>query len=293
VPRRPIPNYTAQLGSGIRGLRIGVIHHFHETDHKVSEGTQRGITAAIAIFRDLGAEISEVQLSPLQDWLACGSLISITERAAAYEEWARTRLGEFSEGAQSAHARRFCHRRRLCSGSAAPPRAACRIAVGDEGPRRGANRYTTGRGGKNRRSAEMGFVRGPQLYDAVQRERLPGDFGVRWFRRGGFAGGDPAGRQAVPGTDIIPRRRRLREGNPVPRSPPGDRRRLSSEPELALCKLGAGVSSCASFLDNTRGGCPDRFGAKVSAQFRVRSGYAIVPSRLDALVARNSDRWEV
>jgi aspartyl-tRNA(Asn)/glutamyl-tRNA(Gln) amidotransferase subunit A len=98
---RPIPDYTAQLGSGIRGLRIGVIHHFHETDHKVSGGTQRGITAAIAIFRDLGAEISEVQLSPLQDWLACGSLISITERAAAYEEWARTRLGEFSERVRS------------------------------------------------------------------------------------------------------------------------------------------------------------------------------------------------
>jgi aspartyl-tRNA(Asn)/glutamyl-tRNA(Gln) amidotransferase subunit A len=98
---RPIPDYTAQLGSSIKGVRIGVIHHFHETDHKVSGGTQRGITAAIAIFRDLGAEISEVQLSPLQDWLACGSLISITERAAAYEEWARTRLGEFSERVRS------------------------------------------------------------------------------------------------------------------------------------------------------------------------------------------------
>jgi aspartyl-tRNA(Asn)/glutamyl-tRNA(Gln) amidotransferase subunit A len=98
---RPIPNYTAELGAGIRGVRIGVIHHFHETDHKVSEGTQRGITAAIATFRDLGAEIREVQLSPLQDWHACGSLISITERAAAYEEWARTRLGDFSERLRS------------------------------------------------------------------------------------------------------------------------------------------------------------------------------------------------
>jgi len=98
---RPVANYTAQLNNGIKGVRIGVIHHFHETHHKVSEGTQRGITAAIATFRDLGAEISEVQLSPLQDWLACGSLISITERAAAYEEWARTRLGEFSERVRS------------------------------------------------------------------------------------------------------------------------------------------------------------------------------------------------
>jgi aspartyl-tRNA(Asn)/glutamyl-tRNA(Gln) amidotransferase subunit A len=98
---RAIPNYTAQLGAGIKGVRIGVIHHFHDTDHKVSDGTQRGITAAIATFRDLGAEIREVQLSPLQDWHACGSLISITERAAAFEEWARTRLGEFSERLRS------------------------------------------------------------------------------------------------------------------------------------------------------------------------------------------------
>jgi aspartyl-tRNA(Asn)/glutamyl-tRNA(Gln) amidotransferase subunit A len=93
----PIPNYTALLGGGVRGLKIGVIHHFHETDHKVSDGTQRGIDAALATFRDLGAELREVQLSPLQDWAACGSLISITERAAAYEEWSRTRLGDFSE----------------------------------------------------------------------------------------------------------------------------------------------------------------------------------------------------
>ncbi len=39
-------------------------------------------------------------MPPLQDWHACGSLISITERAAAYEEWARTRLGDFSERVQ-------------------------------------------------------------------------------------------------------------------------------------------------------------------------------------------------
>jgi aspartyl-tRNA(Asn)/glutamyl-tRNA(Gln) amidotransferase subunit A len=98
---RPVPDYSGALGSGIKGLKIGVIHHFHETDHKVSEGTQRGITAAIATFREHGAEIREVQLSPLQDWVACGSLISITERAAAYEEWARMRLPDFGERMRS------------------------------------------------------------------------------------------------------------------------------------------------------------------------------------------------
>jgi aspartyl-tRNA(Asn)/glutamyl-tRNA(Gln) amidotransferase subunit A len=97
---RLIPDYTAQLGAGIKGMRIGVIHHFHEIDHKVSAGTQRGIDAAIATFRELGAEISEVTLSPLADWHACGTLISLTERASAYDEWARTRLGDFSARVQ-------------------------------------------------------------------------------------------------------------------------------------------------------------------------------------------------
>src|SRR5205823_13660949 len=77
-----------------------VIHHFHEVDYKVSDGVRAGIDAAIATFRGLGAEIREAQVSPLQDWGACGSLISITERAAAYEEWGRTRLGDFSERVQ-------------------------------------------------------------------------------------------------------------------------------------------------------------------------------------------------
>src|SRR5207237_4325604 len=47
-----------------------------------------------------GAEVREVNVSPLQDWGACGSLISICERAAAYEEWARTRLRDFGERVQ-------------------------------------------------------------------------------------------------------------------------------------------------------------------------------------------------
>src|SRR5438067_5633971 len=97
---RPVPDYTALIGSGIKGMKIGVIHHFHEVDYKVSDGVRAGIDAAIATFRGLGAEIREAQVSPLQDWGACGSLISITERAAAYEEWGRTRLGDFSERVQ-------------------------------------------------------------------------------------------------------------------------------------------------------------------------------------------------
>src|SRR5690242_2111492 len=97
---QPVPDYAGLIGNSLKGVRIGIIRHFHETDLKVAPATQQGIDTAVALFRDQGAIISNVTLSPLQDWHACGSLISITERAAAYEEWARTRLGEFSERVQ-------------------------------------------------------------------------------------------------------------------------------------------------------------------------------------------------
>jgi aspartyl-tRNA(Asn)/glutamyl-tRNA(Gln) amidotransferase subunit A len=97
---QPIPNYTEKLGAGIKGMRIGVIRHFHEADHKVTPAVQRGIDAAVATFRGLGAEIREVKLSPMVEWHACGTLISITERASAYDEWARTRLADFGERVQ-------------------------------------------------------------------------------------------------------------------------------------------------------------------------------------------------
>ncbi len=96
----PVPDYTVGFGTGLQDVRIGVIRHFHETDYPVAPAAQAGIDNALAVFRSMGATVTDVTLSPLQDWHACGSLISITERASAYEEWARTRLGDFGERVQ-------------------------------------------------------------------------------------------------------------------------------------------------------------------------------------------------
>jgi len=96
----PIPDYQQALRETVAGLRIGVIHHFHEVDHVVSLPTRQAIDAAISTFRGLGAEITEVTLSPLEQWVACGTAISMTERLAAYEHWARTDIQRFGERAR-------------------------------------------------------------------------------------------------------------------------------------------------------------------------------------------------
>ena len=48
---RPVANFTADLDKGAKGLRIGVIRHFHEADHPVSPATKQGIEDALDIFR--------------------------------------------------------------------------------------------------------------------------------------------------------------------------------------------------------------------------------------------------
>ncbi|MGL4413232.1 amidase [Roseinatronobacter monicus] len=94
---RPVPDYVSGIADGSKGLRIGVVRHFHETDHPVSAATQSSIAEAITIFEAAGATIVDVTLPSLQDWSACGFLISAAERLAAYEDWAMTRLDTFSE----------------------------------------------------------------------------------------------------------------------------------------------------------------------------------------------------
>jgi aspartyl-tRNA(Asn)/glutamyl-tRNA(Gln) amidotransferase subunit A len=96
----PVVDYSALIGASLKGARIGLIRHFHEQDAKASDPAIAAVNDAVTLFRDMGIDVSETTLSPLQDWHACGSLISITERAAAYDEWARTRLGDFSDRVQ-------------------------------------------------------------------------------------------------------------------------------------------------------------------------------------------------
>jgi aspartyl-tRNA(Asn)/glutamyl-tRNA(Gln) amidotransferase subunit A len=74
-----VPDYQAALGAGVAGLRIGVLRSFHETDLPVQPAVLAAVDAAAAWFGDHGAAISEIRLSPLQDYNAAGYLIMLAE----------------------------------------------------------------------------------------------------------------------------------------------------------------------------------------------------------------------
>jgi len=93
----PVPDYQAAIDGGVRGLRIGVVRHWHERDVTVSDATARGIDLAIEVFRSAGAELSDVTLAPLADYQAAGYLILLSEAYAVHEEWMRTEFNRYGE----------------------------------------------------------------------------------------------------------------------------------------------------------------------------------------------------
>jgi aspartyl-tRNA(Asn)/glutamyl-tRNA(Gln) amidotransferase subunit A len=94
---RPVPDFSAELGKGAKGLRIGVVRHFFETDNRASDATRAGIDAAMDFFRKEGADVRDITLSPMVDYFAVGWLIMITEAFALHGPWLRERFMDYSE----------------------------------------------------------------------------------------------------------------------------------------------------------------------------------------------------
>lgn len=95
--RMPVPNFSAEIGQSVKGLRIGVIRHFFESDSPVSPDTHNGIATSLDIFRSQGAILRDVTLSSLRVYNAANRVIMNSEAAAIHERWLKTRPGDYGE----------------------------------------------------------------------------------------------------------------------------------------------------------------------------------------------------
>ncbi len=94
---RPKPDLLTGLNGGVKGLRIGVIRHFHEKDWPVSAGVAAGIAHVAETLKAQGATVTEVTLPSLQDFNAAGWLILAADAFAVHEPWLRTRYRDYGE----------------------------------------------------------------------------------------------------------------------------------------------------------------------------------------------------
>lgn len=85
----------AELGQGVKGLRIGVVARFHERDNRGTPAALRNLAAALDVFRSLGATVEEVDLGPLADWHAVAATIMLAEAYAIHAPWLRARFAEY------------------------------------------------------------------------------------------------------------------------------------------------------------------------------------------------------
>ena len=118
----PVPDYTATLNDGVRGLRLGLIEDWYrDAPHP---DVAPAIDAAAEVLRGLGAVVEPVKLSSLRDYTDCKTTISSVELFAIHEHDLRTRPQDFGRiTAQPGAARSADPRRGLSRGAALAHRA--------------------------------------------------------------------------------------------------------------------------------------------------------------------------
>jgi len=93
----PVPDYGAALGGDLAGMRVGVPRGFFERDPALDPETKTAVEVAIAVLGDLGADIEEVRLSPLDDYHAACVVILLAEAFAIHEATLKSRWRDYGE----------------------------------------------------------------------------------------------------------------------------------------------------------------------------------------------------
>ena len=81
----PVPDYTAALRDGVKGLRIGYCRAFN-ADGEVGAEQAAALDQAAQTLATLGAEVSEVALPPNAQFQACARTISHSESFAIHRK---------------------------------------------------------------------------------------------------------------------------------------------------------------------------------------------------------------
>jgi aspartyl-tRNA(Asn)/glutamyl-tRNA(Gln) amidotransferase subunit A len=103
----PFGHYASALERGVRGLRIGFIRHFHETDLPADPEVAGALENVARTLQSRGAAIRDIHLPTLDEFGAVNRVILQSEAWAIHGPWLRERPGDYGQLA----------RRRLLAGA--------------------------------------------------------------------------------------------------------------------------------------------------------------------------------
>jgi aspartyl-tRNA(Asn)/glutamyl-tRNA(Gln) amidotransferase subunit A len=107
APRRQPGHYASGLERWVRGLRIGFIRHFHETDMPADPEVKAALENVAGTLHTLGAEVRDIRLPSLDEFAAVNRVILQSEAWVVHGPWLRERPGDYGRLA----------RRRLMAGA--------------------------------------------------------------------------------------------------------------------------------------------------------------------------------
>lgn len=93
----PALDFSSGLGRDAKGIRIGVVPHWHTVDCPVSPAVQASFDAALTVWKDQGAEIVDLTMPSLFDYQAVCVVIMICEAYALHEPWMRSQFNDYGE----------------------------------------------------------------------------------------------------------------------------------------------------------------------------------------------------
>ena len=88
---RPVPDYLEQLHAGVRGRKIGLPREYFQAG--LDTDVESAVQAAIAVYRDLGAEVQEVSLPHTDYAVACYYLVATAEASSNLARYDGVRFG--------------------------------------------------------------------------------------------------------------------------------------------------------------------------------------------------------
>jgi aspartyl-tRNA(Asn)/glutamyl-tRNA(Gln) amidotransferase subunit A len=88
---------ASAIGRGVRGLRIGFVRHFHETDLPANPEVAAGLEQVVRALRAEGADIRDVKLPSLGEFGAVNRIVLQSEAWAIHGPWLRQRPGDYGK----------------------------------------------------------------------------------------------------------------------------------------------------------------------------------------------------
>ncbi len=92
----PRISYARAVAAPVKGLRVGLLRRFYEHDVPAAPETLRMMNRSVAVLRDLGCQVEEASLPPVQEFNAVGRVIISAEAFALHEPMLKTRLADYS-----------------------------------------------------------------------------------------------------------------------------------------------------------------------------------------------------